>query len=125
MTATAIPSTDTTGAAVLAAALAASGLDPWLLLPGLVGGYWSLSYVRRPISWPTRIGRYALAAVVGAWSGKWSAPPLAALAADSWKWWPPEAGGKGLAIMISLVVGLLAHRYIGPALGRKVEQVST
>lgn len=110
---------------ILAAAAAASGIDPWLLLPGFVGGYWGLTYIKGPITLPTRIGRYALASIVGAWAGKWAAPPLAALAADTYKWWPPEAGGKGLAIMISLIVGLLAHRYIGPALGRKVEQVST
>jgi hypothetical protein len=125
MTATAVPPTDPTGSTILAAAAAASGIDPWLLLPGFLGSYWSLSYVKEPIPWPTRVGRYVIGTFVGAWSGKWGAPPLAALFAHWWDWWPPEAGGKGLAIMISLVVGLLAHRYIGPALGRKVEQVAT
>lgn len=117
-------SADTSGSAILATALAASGLDPWMLFAGLVGGMWSLSYFPRPLPWWHRLWLSVLAAFIGAWLGAVIAPPLAALAAHTWAWWPPEAGGRGMRIAASLLVGLLAHRQIGPALMRKAEEVT-
>jgi hypothetical protein len=110
--------------AILATALAAAGLDPWVLFAGLVGGLWSLGYIPEPLAWYRRLWLAVLAALIGAWSANWGAAPLAALFAHWWAWWPPEAGGRGTAIMISLVVGLLAHRYIGPALMKKAQEVA-
>lgn len=110
--------------AILATALAASGLDPWMMFAGLVGGLWSLGYLPAPLSWYQRVALAILAAFVGAWIGELVAPPLAALAAHSWDWWPPEAGGRSTRLATSLIVGLLAHRQIGPALMRKTEAVT-
>lgn len=109
--------------AILTTALAASGLDPVLLFAGLCGGYWSLIYIEEPIPLTRRLSLSALSSLIGAWAANWGAAPLAALAASWWKWWPPEAGGKGMAIMIALSVGLLAHRYIGPALMRRAARI--
>lgn len=117
-----ISSGDQTGSAILATALAASGLDPWMLFAGLVGGMWSLGYIPEPMAWYRRLWMAAIAAFVGAWIGEWLAPPLAALAAHYLPWWPAESGGRASRIVCSLIVGLLAHRQIGPALMRKAEE---
>lgn len=110
--------------AILASALAASGLDPWMMFAGLAGGLWSLIYLPKPLPWYNRIGLAVLAAFVGAWLGAVVAPPLAALAAHTWEWWPAEVGGKSMRIASSLIIGLLTHRQIGPALMRKAEDAA-
>jgi hypothetical protein len=120
-----VPDPDT--AAILTTALAAGGLEPWMMFAGLVGGWWSLIYLPKPVPWHSRLGLSLLSTFVGAWGGGFVAPPLAALAA--WHqftrdWWPAEAGGRGLRIVASLIIGLLAHRQIGPLLMRRAEKAA-
>lgn len=124
MPTTVTPVPDPGSAAILTTALAASGLDPWMMFAGLVGGLWSLSYLPEPLPWLHRLGLALLAAFVGAWLGGFVAPPLAALAAHTWEWWPPESGGHGMRISASLLIGLLSHRQIGPLLMRRAEKAA-
>jgi len=111
--------------AILTAAMAASGLDPVLLFAGLAGGWWSLSYIQEPMPWHRRLWLAVISSLSGAWLGAFVAPPLAALAAHTWNWWPPEAGGQTMRISVALIIGLLAHRQIGPLLIRRAARLDS
>ena len=120
----------TSSAAALAAATAtgltvfgvATGLHPAILLAGLAGGLWALSYQEPAPAWK-RVAITVMASVVAGYL----APAVAAgvTALDAW----PHALTRDLVqLPIAVLIGLLSHRALGPALLRiaaqKAEEVS-
>lgn len=85
-----------------------TGLHPALLLAGMAGGWWALSY-REPMSVPSRIASIALAAIVAAWGAPValaliaSVLPLQSIAADV------------LKFPVAMLLGRLTHT-LGSAL---------
>lgn len=103
-----------------------TGLDPGFLLAGIAGGWWALSYTPTPMPLGRRLGIAAVSALLGAWAGSWASPPAAAWLAYTYSdWWPAEAGAGPLGYLVSAVVGLLAHRQIGPLLMRRAARLDS
>lgn len=100
----------------------ATGLHPAILLAGLAGGLWALSFLP-PMAWWQRI----LAAVVGSLVAGWCTP-VVALGITSFDWWPKPVTPEIVQFPIAVAIGLLAHTVIGPALIRiaraKADEVS-
>lgn len=89
----------------------ATGLHPMLLLAGLAGGWWALSYQSEPMPLLRRVTALSISAL----SSAWITPPAVA-ATVSAGWMGPQATGELLQYPGAMIVGLLAHAAIGPAL---------
>jgi hypothetical protein len=89
----------------------ATGLHPMLLLAGLAGGWWALSYQAEPMPLLRRVTALSISAL----SAGWITPPAVA-ATVSAGWLGPQTTGELLQFPGALIVGLLAHAAIGPAL---------
>ena len=110
----------TSSAAALAAATAtgltifgvATGLHPSILLAGLAGGLWALSYQEPSPAWK-RVAITVMASVVAGYL----APAVAAVvtALDAWH---HALTCDLVQLPIAVLIGLLAHRVIGPFLMR-------
>lgn len=120
----------TTSAAVMAAATAtgltvfgvATGLHPAILLAGLAGGLWALSY-HPPMGSARRVAVTIMAAVVAGYLSPAVAAGLTAISI-----WPQTVTREMAQLPIAVMIGLLSHRVLGPALlriaARKAEEVS-
>lgn len=98
----------------------ATGLHPMLLLAGLGGGWWALSYQEAPMPLVRRISTLGISALAAAWI----TPPATAAVVGA-GWLGQAATGELLQYPAALLTGLLAHAAIGPALmklaARKIE----
>lgn len=103
----------------------ATGLDPGLLFAGLAGGWWAVSYSPDPMPLTRRLTIGAVSALAGAWGAAWVAP-----VADAWlgatfaPWWPAGAGVEPLRYVCAILIGLLAHRRLGPLIMRRAAGLS-
>ena len=89
----------------------ATGLHPMLLLAGLAGGWWALSY--QPDAMP--VLRRITALSISALAAAWITPPAVATTVGA-GWLGPGATGDILQFPGAMIVGLLAHAVLGPAL---------
>lgn len=120
----------TSSAAALAAATAtgltifgvATGLHPSILLAGLAGGLWALSYQEPSPAWK-RVGLTVMASIVSGYL-----TPAVAAGVTSLGAWPQSVTRDVVQLPIAVLIGLLSHRVLGPALMRfaaqKAEEVS-
>lgn len=120
----------TSSAAALAAATAtcltifgvATGLHPSILLAGLAGGLWALSYQEPSPAWK-RVGLTVMASIVSGYL-----TPAVAAGVTSLGAWPQSVTRDVVQLPIAVLIGLLSHRVIGPALMRfaaqKAEEVT-
>lgn len=120
----------TSSAAALAAATAtgltvfgvATGLHPAILLAGLAGGLWALSYQEPSPAWK-RVGLTVMASIVSGYL-----TPAVAAGVTSLGAWPQSVTRDVVQLPIAVLIGLLSHRVLGPALMRiaaqKAEEVS-
>lgn len=119
----------TSSAAVAAATAAgltvfgvATGLHPAILLAGLAGGLWALSY-QPPTSAGKRVAVTIMAAVVAGYL-----TPAVAAGVTSLVAWPLALTRDIMQLPIAVMIGLLSHRVLGPALlrfaSRKAEEVT-
>ncbi len=100
-----------------------TGLHPMLLLAGLAGGWWALSYQMAPMPLLRRITALGISSLSAAWI---TPPAVAAIVSGGWL--GTGATGHLLQFPVALIVGLLAHAAIGPALmkltARKIEEAA-
>jgi hypothetical protein len=89
----------------------ATGLHPMLLLAGLAGGWWALSYSTEAMP----LLRRATSMTISALAAGWITPPAVAATVGAGLL-PPGATGELLQFPGAMIVGLLAHAAIGPAL---------
>jgi hypothetical protein len=89
-----------------------TGLQPALLIAGLAGGWWALSYQRDAMTIGRRISVLGISALVAAWV----TPPAVAMTVHSG--WFPGVAAELMQYPGAAVVGLVAHAVIGPGLMR-------
>lgn len=89
----------------------ATGLHPMLLLAGLAGGWWALSYQTDAMPLMRRCSTLGISALAAGWI----TPPAVAATVGA-GWLGPAATGDLLQFPGALIVGLLAHAALGPAL---------
>lgn len=116
----AVPVITTSGLAIFGVA---TGLEPGLLLAGLAGGWWALSYNNEPLPFLRRFTIGCVSALAGAWTGQWLSSALTAWLRYNFLWWPAAAGDEALRYSIALFVGLVAHKQLGPLLMRRVAAI--
>lgn len=95
----------------------ATGLHPALLLAGLAGGWWALSYQCAPMPLPRRVSVLAISALMAAWI----TPPAVAATIGAGLF-PTTMTGELIQFPGAAMVGLVAHRVIGPLLMRLAEK---
>jgi hypothetical protein len=100
-----------------------TGLHPMLLLAGLAGGWWALSYQTTPMPLLRRVTALGISALAAAWI---TPPAVAAIVSGGWL--GQGATGHLLQFPVALITGLLAHAALGPALmkltARKIEEAA-
>jgi uncharacterized membrane protein YdfJ with MMPL/SSD domain len=92
----------------------ATGLDPAVLIAGFAGGLWAQSY-HPPMSILARIGLTILASIIAGYL----APAGATVAAAGVGLFSPLKGVLSVAVLqlpIAVIIGLIAHRILGPAI---------
>lgn len=98
-----------------------TGLHPHILLAGLAGGLWSLSYQQPLPAWK-RLAVATLASVIAGYL-----TPAVAVGVTSIAVWPQAMSNDLMQLPIAVTIGLLAHRVLGPAVMRfaakKAEEV--
>lgn len=99
-----------------------TGLDPALLIAGLAGGLWAQSYQPAASLW-RRLPLSFLASILAGYFA-----PAAAAVASSSDFVRGLIPSEALQLSAAVVVGLTAHRVLGPAFMRfaskKVDEVS-
>ena len=100
----------------------ATGLHPAILLAGLAGALWALSY-QDPLPIVKRVAVTVTSAVVAAYL----TPAVVAGITSIGAW--PEALTKDLVqLPVAVLIGLLAHRVLGPSIlriaAKKAEEVA-
>lgn len=99
----------------------ATGLHPGLLLAGMAGGLWALNYLPR-MAWYQRVCSASVGAVVASWFA-----PAVSIGISSLSWWPKGITLDIVQFPVAVVLGLLAHSVIGPAMlsagKRKAEEL--
>lgn len=114
----------TTSAAVVAATTAAgltlfgvaTGLHPANLLAGLAGGLWALSY-QEPSPPIKRLAVTVMSAVVAGYL-----TPAIAAGVTSLGAWPSTVSSEMVQPAMAVIVGLLSHTVIGPAILKIAQQ---
>ena len=113
--------TSTTAIAFTASGLAlfgiVTGLHPELMLAGLAGGWWALSY-REPMPLPRRITSVVIASISAAWGA-----PVAMAILTSLSWWPAQSIAHDiLKFPIAMMLGRLTHTVLGSSLDALVKR---
>lgn len=108
------PTSSTAAVVISAAGLSffgiATGLHPMLLIAGLAGGWWSLSFQA-----PMTLGARLTSMIISALVAGWLAPVLvAALVGQVFV--PRAVTGDLLQFPVALLVGFLTHTALGPGL---------
>ena len=100
----------------------ATGLHPAILLAGLAGGLWALSY-QEPAPALKRVAVTIMSAIVAGYL-----TPAVAAGVTSIGAWPQALTRDLVQLPIAVLIGLLSHRVLGPALLRiaaqKAEEVT-
>lgn len=90
-----------------------TGMHPEFLVAGCVGAFWSLSLYSEPQPAVRRVSVTAISALVAAYL-----TPVAVALLQIKDWLPGELSQEIAQMPIALLIGLLAHRKIGPAILR-------
>lgn len=95
----------------------ATGLHPALLLAGLAGGWWALSYQREAMTLGRRVSVLSISSVMAAWI----TPPAVAATINSGVL-GANMTGELIQYPGAALAGLLAHAVLGPFLMRFAEK---
>jgi len=100
----------------------ATGLHPAILLAGLAGGLWSLSY-QGPLPVMKRVAVTVISAIIAGYL-----TPAVAAGVTSIGAWPQAVTKDLVQLPIAVVIGLLAYRVLGPSVlriaAKKAEEVA-
>ena len=120
--ATALLVTTASTAAGLTICGVATGLHPNLLVAGLCGGLWAISY--QP---PSGVVARVLFLLGSSLAAGYFAPVAASIAASAavslLSWWPRDITREVIQYPVAFVTGFLAIRWLGPALLRRAEKL--
>lgn len=100
----------------------ATGLQPQILLVGLLGGFWAMTY-KPPAGLMARILFLLGSSLVAGYVAPVAAAAAAAAAVSTLSWWPRDITREWLQYPVAFFSGFLAIRYLGPALMRKAAQI--
>ena len=89
-----------------------TGLDPAILIAGFAGGVWAQSYYP-PTHWAKRVVLTTMSAILAGYFA-----PFLAIVASSYDFLHNVLPAETLKLPTGVIVGLLAHRVLGPALMR-------
>lgn len=99
----------------------ATGLNPGILLAGLAGGWWALSY-QEPAPVLKRIAVTIMSAIVAGYL-----TPAAVVVVTAIGAWPQAVTKDLVQFPVAVVIGLLVHRVLGPAIlriaAKKAEEI--
>lgn len=99
----------------------ATGLHPAILLAGLAGGWWALSY-QDPLPVMKRVAVTIMSAIVAGYL-----TPAVAAGVTSIGAWPQAVTKDLVQFPVAVLIGLLAHRVLGPSIlriaAKKAEEV--
>lgn len=90
----------------------AIGLHPAILLAGLAGGWWSLSY-QDPQPLMKRVAMTLLSAIIAGYLTPAVTAGVTAIGA-----WPQAVTKDLMQFPVAVLIGLLAHRVLGPSILR-------
>lgn len=120
------PATSSAALIITAAGLTifgiATGLHPPLLVAGLFGGLWSISY-QPPAGLPARIFFLGGSSLVAGYLAPVLAAVVAAAASRLIPWWPSDISRDVMQYPVAFLTGFLAIRWVGPALLRRAEKM--
>jgi hypothetical protein len=94
----------------------ATGLHPAILLAGMAGGLWALSYQEPSPIWK-RVAVTVMASILAGYL-----TPAVAAGVTAIGNWPQTVTHDMVQLPIAVLIGLLAHRVLGPALMRFAAQ---
>lgn len=98
-----------------------TGLHPAILLAGMAGGWWALSY-QDPLPVMKRVAVTIMSAIVAGYLTPAVAAGVTAIGA-----WPQAVTKDLVQFPVAVVIGLLAHRVLGPSIlriaAKKAEEV--
>lgn len=100
----------------------ATGIHPGLLIAGVGGGLWALSY-QPPAGWLARVFFLLVSALVAGYITPVGAAVAASGATAMLPWWPTDITRDVLQFPIGFVIGFLAVRWFGPALLRRADKI--
>lgn len=100
----------------------ATGLHPPVLVAGLFGGIWAISY-QAPARLPSRVAFLGGSSLVAGYLAPVLAAVAAAAAVKLIPWWPADVTREVMQYPVSFITGFLAIRWIGPALLRRAEKL--
>ena len=120
--ATALVITTASTAAGLTVYGVATGLHINLLIAGLFGGLWSISY-QPPAGIMARILFLLGSSLVAGYVAPVAASVAASAATNLVTWWPREVTRDVLQYPVAFFTGFLAIRWLGPALMRRAEKM--
>lgn len=100
----------------------ATGLHTNLLIAGLFGGIWALSY-QPPAGVMARILFMLGSALVAGYVAPMAASIAASAAASMFSWWPRTLTYEVIQYPVAFFTGFLGLRWMGPALMRRAEKL--
>lgn len=100
----------------------ATGLHLNILLVGLFGGLWAISY-QSPVGILQRILFLLGSSLVAGYIAPTTAAVAASAASNLLTWWPHDVSREALQYPVSFLIGFLGIRWIGPALMRRAEKL--
>ena len=120
--ATALIITTASTAAGLTICGVATGLHPNILIAGLFGGLWALSY-QPPAGIVPRVLFMLGSSLVAGYVAPVAASVAASAAASLFPWWPRDITHEAIQYPVAFFTGFLALRWLGPALMRRAEKL--
>lgn len=100
----------------------ATGLHPTILIAGLSGGLWAISY-KPPAGLLARILFLAGSAMIAGYVAPVAAAVAASAAAKLIPFWPADITRDVLQFPVAFCTGFLGLRWIGPAMLRRAEKL--
>jgi len=102
----------------------ATGLRIEILIAGLFGGLWAMSY-HPPAGVLARVMFMLGSSLVAGYVAPVVASVAASAATNLVTWWPRDVTRDVLQYPVAFLTGFLALRWIGPALMRRAEKLET